>query len=209
MCCSRHQLRRDQNQAASQCRVPARRICHTKTAVKVQANSSAKGNGVAFYFTGAGAQLVVLGGGNIDFKAPASGPFASFIFVQDATSNPGSETIIQGGGRVKLEGIVYTPTWRISIGGNGVLNDEAEYFAMVADSFIWKASGSLVRSNCRGCGPAKPMPKSDGPCSCGSPYWSDSTTKWCGRPGSVCSADNDDEHKRGEGAITSPLILGG
>jgi len=128
--------------------------------LKVQANSSAKGNGVVFYFTGTGAQLVVLGGGNVDFKAPASGPFAGFIFVQDAASNPGSETTIQGGGRVKLEGIVYTPTWRISIGGNGVLNDEAEYFAMVADSFYMEGNGKLyVRSNAEAVGLPSLMPK--------------------------------------------------
>lgn len=128
--------------------------------LKVQANSFAKGNGVTFYFTGAGSQLVILGGGNVDFKAPAEGEFAGFIFVQDAASNPGSETVIQGGGRVKLEGIVYTPTWRINIGGNGVLNDESQYMAMVADSFYMEGNGKLyVRSNAEAAGLPNLMPK--------------------------------------------------
>jgi len=128
--------------------------------LKVQANSSAKGNGVTFYFTGAGAQLVILGGGKVDFKAPASGQFAGFIVVQDPASNPGSETVIQGGGRVKLEGIVYTPTWRMNIGGNGVLNDESQYMAMVADSFYMEGNGKLyVRSNADAAGLPSLMPK--------------------------------------------------
>lgn len=128
--------------------------------LKIQAGSSATGTGVAFYFTGTGTQLDVKGGGNIDFKAPTSGDFAGFVLVQDRTSNPGSETAIQGGGRVKLEGVVYAPTWRINIGGNGVLNDESEYFAMVADSFYMEGNGKLhVRSNAAAAGLPNLMPK--------------------------------------------------
>lgn len=115
--------------------------------LQVQAQSSATGTGVAFYFTGNGAQLEVRGGGDIDFKAPAEGEeLAGFVFVQDPSSNPGSSTAIQGGGRVHLEGILYMPTWRVEIAGNGAINQDSKYFAMVADSFYMRGNGRLYIS---------------------------------------------------------------
>lgn len=126
----------------------------------VKSGSSATGTGVAFYFTGTWTQLEVQGGGGIDFAAPKSGDLAGFVLVQDRTSNPGTATTIQGGGRVNLEGVVYAPTWRMNIGGNGVLNEDSEYFAMVADSFYMEGNGKLyVRSNAAAAGLPSLMPK--------------------------------------------------
>jgi len=115
---------------------------------RVQAQSSATGTGVAFYFTGNGAQLEIRGGGSVDLKAPAEGEeLAGFVFVQDESSNPGSSTAIQGGGRVHLEGILYMPTWRVEIAGNGAINQDSEYFAMVADSFYLMGNGTLTSAS--------------------------------------------------------------
>ena len=127
---------------------------------EVQAGSSVTGNGVTIYFTGTGTQLEVKGGANIDLKGSKSGELAGFVFVQDPTSNPGSETKISGGGRVELEGIIYTPTWRIYIGGNGELNAEAQYFAMVAEKFNMEGNGTIhMRSNAEAAGLPNLMPK--------------------------------------------------
>ncbi|MCB1510586.1 MAG: pilus assembly protein [Hyphomicrobiaceae bacterium] len=128
--------------------------------LEVQAQSMLMGNGVVFYFTGQNTGIRIRGGGSVVVKAPATGDYAGFIMVQDATSNPGQESEVQGGGRLKIEGIVYTPTWRLSIGGNGELNQEASYFALIADSFKMEGNGRLhIKSDADAAGLPNRMPR--------------------------------------------------
>lgn len=132
--------------------------------LRIQAQASAAGTGVAFYFTGDDAQLEVLGGADVDFKAPMKGAeLAGFVFVQDRLSNPGTSTTIQGGGTVNLEGIVYMPTWRVEIAGNGDLNQTSGYFAMVADSFYLRGNGNLnLRADAESPGLPQQLPRVPG-----------------------------------------------
>ena len=109
----------------------------------IQANSSAKGNGVVFYFTGNNAQLNVIGGASLTLSAPSSGPFGGILFFQDKTSNPGSTALIQGGGDITMNGVLYMPTWVVEIGGNSNINQSANMFAMVADSFYMIGNANL------------------------------------------------------------------
>jgi Flp pilus assembly protein TadG len=126
----------------------------------VHAQSVASGQGVTFYFTGSGTQLLVQGGANLTLKAPATGDTAGFVFVQDKWSNPGAEAEIQGGGSVNIEGVVYTPTWRLAIGGNGDINENSKFFTMVADSFYMEGNGKLyVKSDATAAGLPNLMPK--------------------------------------------------
>lgn len=129
--------------------------------LNVQAQSSVAGAGVAFYFTGAGAQFKVHGGGAVDLKAPAAGSeLAGFVLAQDRTADPGTSTVIQGGGRIKLEGILYMPTWQVNISGNGEVNQESKYFAMIADSFYMEGNGKLyIKSDAAGANLPHLMPK--------------------------------------------------
>lgn len=132
--------------------------------LRVQAQSSATGTGVAFYFTGNNTQLEVLGGADIDFKAPPEGEeLAGFLFVQDPLSNPGTSTKIQGGGSVTMDGILYMPTWQVEIAGNGDLNQTSHYFAMVADSFYMRGNGKLyIRADAESAGLPQKLPKVPG-----------------------------------------------
>lgn len=126
----------------------------------VQAQSMLKGEGVTFYFTGSNTGIDVKGGGGMELRAAADGPMAGFLFVQDRTSNPGSQINIQGGGRVKMEGVLYTPTWRVSIGGNGEVNQEAQFWTMIADSFHMEGNGRLfINSDAAAVGLPDIMPK--------------------------------------------------
>ncbi|MFM9941617.1 MAG: hypothetical protein ACKVP7_19200 [Hyphomicrobiaceae bacterium] len=104
------------------------------------------GNGVAFYFTGSAAQvgLQIQGGASVDFKAPTSGELAGFVFVQDKYSQPGVQSRIAGGAHVKLEGILYMPTWVVNVTGNGSMFQEAITWSMVADSFIISGQGDIT-----------------------------------------------------------------
>lgn len=126
----------------------------------VMAQSVLTGEGVTLYFTGNNTGINIRGGGSVVLRAPASGEMAGFLFVQDRYSNPGAEIEIQGGGRVKMEGALYTPTWRVSIGGNGEVNQEAKFWTMVADSFHMEGNGRLfIDSDAASIGIPNVMPK--------------------------------------------------
>jgi Flp pilus assembly protein TadG len=133
---------------------------------EVQAQASAHGNGVVFVFTGANANLIVRGGGSVDFTAPAAnaigvGDLAGFLFFQNRfNTSSGTSTVIQGGGDVKMQGVLYMPTWRVEIGGNGEVNQNTGYWAMVADSFYMEGNGKLyLRSSADTAGLPNIMPK--------------------------------------------------
>lgn len=129
---------------------------------EIQAHASATGDGVVFFFRGSNTELILQGGGNIDVKAPATGDLAGFVFVDTKLSSDSTinETEIQGGGRVKIEGILYAPQWRINIGGNGDLNQDSKYIAMIAENFYMHGNGLLyIRSDADGAGLPHLMPK--------------------------------------------------
>ena len=128
--------------------------------LRVQAQSELLGDGVVFYFTGNNTGIDIRAGGTVDVKAPATGDYAGFAFIQEETSSPGAEASVQGGGRLKIVGIMYTPTWRVNISGNGELNQESDYFALIADHFYMEGNGRLhVKSDAEKVGLPNRMPR--------------------------------------------------
>ncbi|MBU1212592.1 MAG: Tad domain-containing protein [Alphaproteobacteria bacterium] len=128
--------------------------------LNMDAQSSAAGVGVTFYFTGANTGIDIKSGSDLVLRAPTSGSYESFVFIQDKTSNPGAVVSIQGGGHVKLEGVLYTPTWQVSIGGNGEVNQEAKFWTMVAATFHMEGNGQLyINSDAEAIGMKNVMPK--------------------------------------------------
>jgi Flp pilus assembly protein TadG len=133
---------------------------------EIQGQASAAGNGVVFVFVGSDAEFIVRGGGSVSFTAPDAAAtnvagLNGFVLFQDkTTTTAGKTTVIQGGGDVKIEGILYMPTWRVDIGGNGDVNQAAKYFAMVADSFYMEGNGKLyVASDAAGANLPDLMPR--------------------------------------------------
>jgi Flp pilus assembly protein TadG len=128
---------------------------------EIQAGASAKGDGVTFVFVGSNSRMEVRGGGSVDFTAPKSGDLAGFVLVDLWAANKSvSETVIQGGGTVKLQGVLYAPLWRVNISGNGDINQSSEYFAMVADNFYMEGNGTLyLKTNAAAVGLPDLMPK--------------------------------------------------
>jgi hypothetical protein len=131
--------------------------------LQVQAGASMTGNGVTLFFYGQNTSMEVRGGGELDLKAPTTGDLAGFVIVDrkldwyDASIR---ETVIQGGGRIKLEGILYAPQWKINISGNGEINQESAFFTMIADSFYMEGNGRLnITSNAAAAGFPDRMPK--------------------------------------------------
>jgi hypothetical protein len=111
--------------------------------LRLQAGSVGTGAGVVFFFTGSNSTLQINGGASVNFTAPSDGELGGFLFVQDRTSSVGLTTVIQGGGNVRVNGVLYMPTQVVDIGGNGDLNLKSEMFAMVADRFTLRGTGAL------------------------------------------------------------------
>jgi hypothetical protein len=129
---------------------------------EIQAQASARGDGVVFFFTGSDTRLIVRGGGNVDFKAPTTGDLAGFVLADTRLGSETNinETEIQGGGRVKIEGILYAPQWRVNISGNGDVNQDSKFIAMIADHFYMEGNGKLyIRSDAAGAGLPGLMPR--------------------------------------------------
>lgn len=130
--------------------------------LEVQGGASAHGTDVSFFFEGSDTRLIVRGGGDIDLKAQESGEYAGFVIVdrKETSHEAVTETVIQGGGDIKLEGILYAPAWRMNISGNGEMNAESHYFAMVADHFYMEGNGRLhIKSDYASAGLPGLMPK--------------------------------------------------
>jgi hypothetical protein len=131
--------------------------------LQVQAGASVTGNGVTLFFYGQNTRMEVRGGGSLDLSAPKTGDLASFVIVDrkiDWYDSSIRETQIQGGGSIKLEGILYAPQWKVNISGNGEINQEATFFSMIADSFYMEGNGRVnITSNAVAAGFPDLMPK--------------------------------------------------
>jgi Flp pilus assembly protein TadG len=109
----------------------------------VRAGSLLQGEGVTIVFTGVADRMEVNGGGNIDLKAPTAGALAGFLFLDTRFDMHNYSHVILGGGDIRMEGILYAPKRQVEIGGNGVINQEARFYAMVANDFHLYGTGDL------------------------------------------------------------------
>ncbi|MDX2155747.1 MAG: pilus assembly protein TadG-related protein [Hyphomicrobiaceae bacterium] len=111
--------------------------------LNVQSGSSVSGSSLLFYLAGASSRMQVIGGGKVDLSGRKTGEtFAGFLVIADAAANPGGVSNIQGGGAFKMEGVVYMPTQRIEVSGNGdVNNGDVAVYGMVAKDFYFRGNG--------------------------------------------------------------------
>lgn len=111
--------------------------------LNVQSGSTAVGNNVMFYLAGPNSRMQLIGGGNVDLKGrTGTSSYAGFLVIQEPNANRGGESNIQGGGTFKLQGVVYTPTQRIEVSGNGDVNNASiSFFGMVAKDFYFRGNG--------------------------------------------------------------------
>ena len=118
--------------------------------LSIDSQASLTGRGVSIIFRGSDTRLAIKSGANFVVTAPTSGTYAGFALVDRRLSSMSTirETVVQGGGRIKIEGILYAPQWRVNISGNGEINQDSQFFAMVADHFYMEGNGKLhVKSN--------------------------------------------------------------
>lgn len=128
-----------------------------------QAGASVSGNGVTLFFYGQNTRMEIRGGADVNLKAPTTGDLAGFVIVDrklDWYDPTIRETIIQGGGNLKIEGVLYAPQWKISISGNSDINENAKFFTMVADTFYMEGNAKFhIKSDAAAAGLPDLMPK--------------------------------------------------
>ncbi|MDH3266118.1 MAG: Tad domain-containing protein [Gammaproteobacteria bacterium] len=131
--------------------------------LNVDSGATLQGDGVTIFFWGENTFLTVSSGSNLDLRAPSEGELAGFVLVDRKLSwyNPNiSETVINGGGSIKIEGVMYAPQWRVNISGNSEMNQDSGCFAMIADNFHMEGNGKLnVVADCQQTGLPQIMPK--------------------------------------------------
>lgn len=110
----------------------------------VQSGSSIVGANVLLYFSGANARYTVIGGGTIDLKGRSTGQsYEGFLFIAHPNAWRGLASNIQGGGSLNMEGVIYTPTQRLEVSGNGDVNGSTKYFGVVAKDFYFRGNGTF------------------------------------------------------------------
>jgi Flp pilus assembly protein TadG len=131
--------------------------------LQVQAGASLTGDGVTLFFYGQNTMMEIRGGADVDLKAPATGDLAGFVIVDrkfDWYDPAIRESIIQGGGSVTIEGILYAPQWKVTISGNSDINQNAKFFTMIADTIYMEGNGKMhIKSDAAGAGLPDLMPK--------------------------------------------------
>ncbi len=111
---------------------------------KVQSGSHVHGTNVLFYFRGPNARMTIIGGGLVNLAGRRTGfSHEGFLFISHPDAWRGGEWNIRGGGAFKLEGMLYAPTNRIEVAGNGHVNGNSKYFGMVAKDFYFRGNGEF------------------------------------------------------------------
>ncbi len=100
-------------------------------------NSSVKGEGVTFVFSGRESFLYTYDEVSLDLTAPKTGNYAGIIFFQDANSSKDKTSIIKGNAKIRLVGTTYFPTQDLFIGGLGEMGAESRAMAFIANNITF------------------------------------------------------------------------
>ena len=110
----------------------------------VQSGASVSGSNLLFYYSGANSRMTIIGGGTVNFKGRNTGSsYEGFLMIAHPDAWRGLESNIQGGGTFNMEGMVYMPTQRILISGNGDVNGSSKNFGIVAKDFYFQGNGTF------------------------------------------------------------------
>ncbi len=109
--------------------------------------SKVNGTGVMFYLDGQYAKATIQGGGTINLQGRGAGSsYPGFLVIAKPDTYLDKVSLIQGGGTFQMEGVVYTPTQAIEVGGNGNVNVDGTYMGIVAKDCYFKGNGQFKLS---------------------------------------------------------------
>lgn len=109
----------------------------------VQSGASVKGSNVLLYLAGTDSRLQIIGGGTTELSGRTTGSsYQGFLVIAHPDANRFGESNIQGGGVFRLTGVIYLPTQRVEVSGNGDVNDATvQFFGLVAKDFYFRGNG--------------------------------------------------------------------
>lgn len=101
------------------------------------------GEGVTFILSGTNAKVEIQGDGILRLTAPTSGPLAGIALTEDRSTKPLGwrfglaptdyvTSRVTGNGQIEIEGLIYLPTQKIEITGNGWGKKSSPYLQVVA-----------------------------------------------------------------------------
>ncbi|MEZ5923673.1 MAG: pilus assembly protein TadG-related protein [Hyphomicrobiaceae bacterium] len=119
---------------------------------KLQTSSGSQltGSNVVFYLYDSNTgdnnypMLDIGSGSTVNLVGRHSGSsYQGFLVMQNAAHGEGQTSIVQGGGTFNMEGVLYLPTQKLELGGNGDMNGSSHYFMAVAKEYELRGSGHL------------------------------------------------------------------
>lgn len=113
--------------------------------LSVSAQGRLQGEKVTLLFTGdSSTRVVTQGGADFDISAKTTGPFAGIAIAMHSSVTPDKDNLITGGGYMSIDGIIYFPKQHLSIQGNGVIGEDTDQFAIIADTISVQGKGLLT-----------------------------------------------------------------
>ena len=110
----------------------------------VQSGASVSGSNLLFYYSGSNSRMTIIGGGTVNLKGRNTGSsYQGFLMIAHPDAWRGLDSNIQGGGTFNMEGMVYMPTQRILVSGNGDVNGSSKNFGIVAKDFYFQGNGTF------------------------------------------------------------------
>lgn len=111
----------------------------------ISAHGRLSGNKVTVLLHGdSSTRLTTQGGADLDISAKTEGPFAGIAIAMHESTLPAKENKVTGGGYMSIDGIVYFPRQHLSIEGNGVIGEDTDQFAIIADTIAIQGTGLLT-----------------------------------------------------------------
>jgi hypothetical protein len=102
---------------------------------------------VGIYLTGAGASMTITGNTDVDLLSPSSGPMAGVAVAQDRFAAPGQKSSITGNSDLRVGGVLYFPTQKLSYWGNSKTQAWSPVTTVVAESVEIGGSAYLEVTN--------------------------------------------------------------
>ncbi len=109
----------------------------------MNSHSSLGGVNVTLYLTGTGTFIRINSHADLDLEAPEDGPYANVVVSQDPASNPGAANFFNGGGQLKIDGVVHLPTQSIELAGGGGIGSVSDKWSLIAAKLFFTGNAEV------------------------------------------------------------------
>jgi hypothetical protein len=110
-------------------------------------NTKIEAKFVGIYLTGSGAGMTITGNTDVDLLAPSSGPMAGVAIAQNRYAAPGQKSSITGNSDLRVGGVLYFPTQKLSYWGNSKTQAWSPVTTVIAKSVEIGGSAYLEVTN--------------------------------------------------------------